>query len=965
MVPHKKLIRSVLIAIAALLVFSLAMALLEIDFSNDKLKEDHASKIISIRETMLGYDTQANKVKTIFADKLNTDVRMMALILSDYLDAGKDAYTGPDVFEDGFVVRLAKDGAKFPPSIRESFPDYTAEEIRQEHRQFSHANTSLPSESRDTLLTSSRIGGNWYYVHMTSEQLFENGVRSQIDQDRLLQTVSEGYEGEIFIVSSAEAEGGILYATRDFASYQALDNLGLSQDDLSKGEFSLSLENGRRYLCFPVRMPAMHVTAVFCEPLGEMTASIINRVLSLVLFAGILFAVLITWLTALERFPSVGAPDEKHAERYAPGRVRRVTFALGFSSMLLVFLFAFFTRSLHYMHIENEAGLNLLSILETQMAAEEEKYAVREKLETEWYTYCGQRFASLAEAYPTLLQDRNLAALSDAIGADYIMVFDSGGNEFACSGDYTGYSLGVGDPGAGDEADASADFRRLLHGEKLIIHEPAEDRFSRLVRQIMGIRITLPEEQGKYGAMLIAVEPDAPYEEDRQNIMQRILGQIVTEDDLMLEIDPETGLILSSNIKDLVGTDAVSAGISKNRILENYMCFFRLDGTLYHGISHGANGNILYFAERAKEMVQTALLFSLAACVLFGLGYFILACTMLKGAGSAPVAEAVREPELKPGGTPSSGDGYPLWRAELSAMWQKLLPEKKAEFVFRAASGLLMVDLLLAASGRGVFSQNAVLSFIFSTDWPRGFNIFAVTSIIMMLCIGILLYLLMKAFFQLLYIMLDTKGKTVSRLVQNLLEYILAAAMIFYSLSFLGVDTTTLLASLGLVSLALTLGSKDIMSDILSGMSIIFEGDYQVGDIVEINGYRGTVLEIGVRSTRLLGDDANVRIISNHNVSDVLNLTKYNSWYNFTANIPVTYSPEELENMLKEELPKLRKGIPEIISGPIYKGITSISHGYMTISIMAEYQEKDYYKVQRKLNHAIRKLFEKAGIPFI
>ena len=85
---------------------------------------------------------------------------------------------------------------------------------------------------------------------------------------------------------------------------------------------------------------------------------------------------------------------------------------------------------------------------------------------------------------------------------------------------------------------------------------------------------------------------------------------------------------------------------------------------------------------------------------------------------------------------------------------------------------------------------------------------------------------------------------------------------IFGTLTVLGTDTNAMLASAGIVSLVIGLGARPLISDILAGLFIIFEGDFRVGDIItEKSNYRGRVQEIGIRSTKLLDDGQNVKIM--------------------------------------------------------------------------------------------------------
>ena len=138
------------------------------------------------------------------------------------------------------------------------------------------------------------------------------------------------------------------------------------------------------------------------------------------------------------------------------------------------------------------------------------------------------------------------------------------------------------------------------------------------------------------------------------------------------------------------------------------------------------------------------------------------------------------------------------------------------------------------------------------------------------------------------------------------------------------------------------------------------EDDFRVGDIIEVNGFSGIVQEIGVRSTKLLCIGDNVKIIGNQNVKNVLNMSKMNSWYSIDLKVPADQPLKEIEEMLERELPKIAESIPEILSGPFYKGVMAIGTDN-TLYIIAECQQENYRKVQRKLNHAIRMLFDQNG----
>ena len=85
---------------------------------------------------------------------------------------------------------------------------------------------------------------------------------------------------------------------------------------------------------------------------------------------------------------------------------------------------------------------------------------------------------------------------------------------------------------------------------------------------------------------------------------------------------------------------------------------------------------------------------------------------------------------------------------------------------------------------------------------------------------------------------------------------------------------TITLASLGLGSLIIGMGARELITDIIAGLFIIFEGDFRVGDVIDVGSYVGMVQEIGLRTTKIAGWNKNVKILNNRNLTNVVNMTR-------------------------------------------------------------------------------------------
>ena len=969
-IPVGKLILSILITLALVAGFIFVMAQVEDRYYRKESAADREQKTQGIRHAMETYDRDEQEIGRWFQTNVNTTVEIMCIALENQAKNGD--YSGPRMFEDGFVARIQDGNPELPEGYPERFPELTAEKIRQTYVSSVISDLSQSGEDQKVLATSGEFAEGWYYVDLTDYSEYTVYINAQLSQKNMLATLCKAYSGELFLVSRDNMEGSFLFTTEGFADYEKLSDLGLNAGELEKETLILHHEQAGSYQCYPILLENMNAIAVFCEPESSRVASRIDRLLTLGIFAASLFAVLITWGVSLAGLMRSNLLTEQEKRiRYSPERIKRITRRAGGLAFIMVFLVALFSRSLQYLYHCNMDGRETVEILENKLSDSVRKTADVEQQEVQWYIYFGHRMGSLIARDQELTSREKLAEFSDCIDADYIMIYDENGNEMACSTDYIGFSLGT------EAEDSSTDFRRILKGVRQIAHEPETDMTTGLERQHIAVRIDLPGEKERFGVLLMAVKPETIMRARLSNTEIRILNQLVTEGEVMIKIDPETKEILSSSMEKLIGQNAVNAGIPEDSIQPGRMTFFYIGDIWYYGVSGNGENPIWYFASEGTGMLLTAVTYALLAAVLFAIGYVILAFYLLgkmvrrrfrvseEGQVIGKLEGRMEERLLKRRRTPSDSMPGKIHEAAVSHLWHSVhYPEKKARIVFYISLGLMMVCLLLSATGNDALSRNAVLSFVIAGDWPRGLNIFAITAVFMVICIGTLTFIITKIVFHLLGGVLETKGATICKLAHSILEYVIAAVVLYYALSFLGVNTTTLLASMGLVSLAVSLGAQSLMSDIVAGLGIVFEGNFQVGDIVEIGNYRGTVLEIGVRSTRLLTEGDNVRIINNHEIHNVLNMSKMNSWYPMEIDLPLTQSTDELEEVFNKELPNIGKAIPEIVSGPIYKGITAIKPNGMTIAIYAEYREKDYYKVQRKLNHAIKKLLQEKDIAF-
>ena len=107
------------------------------------------------------------------------------------------------------------------------------------------------------------------------------------------------------------------------------------------------------------------------------------------------------------------------------------------------------------------------------------------------------------------------------------------------------------------------------------------------------------------------------------------------------------------------------------------------------------------------------------------------------------------------------------------------------------------------------------------------------------------------------------RSRTMISLAKNILRYAVILIAICVILSMFSVDIGTILAGLGIIALIIGFGAESLIADVVTGLFILIDNQYNVGDIIEINGFRGTVTDVSVRTTVLTDVGGNVKILDN------------------------------------------------------------------------------------------------------
>ncbi|OQC14878.1 MAG: putative MscS family protein YkuT [Firmicutes bacterium ADurb.Bin080] len=306
-------------------------------------------------------------------------------------------------------------------------------------------------------------------------------------------------------------------------------------------------------------------------------------------------------------------------------------------------------------------------------------------------------------------------------------------------------------------------------------------------------------------------------------------------------------------------------------------------------------------------------------------------------------------------------------------MFKKFMEKPKKTRVTIIVASLAVLFLILLAALAGVIFPNSLFSRIIDNSIGKFFNLadFFVNNyvrILESLAVLFFVWLLNKLINVIAAIFIKKGGKTemISELIQSLIKYASIAAALFLILSAWGVQTQTLLAGAGIIALAISFGAQSLIEDIISGLFIIFEKQFSIGDIVQLNDFRGNVVTMGIRTTKFEDVNGDIKIINNSDIRGAINTTTNLS--PAVCDISISYSEDiiKVEEVIKSNISRIKTNIPDIIEGPFYKGVQSLADSSVVIRMYAKCKEQNRYQVVRDLNREMKIIFDenKISIPF-
>ncbi|MBY8882974.1 mechanosensitive ion channel family protein [Streptomyces sp. PLK6-54] len=209
------------------------------------------------------------------------------------------------------------------------------------------------------------------------------------------------------------------------------------------------------------------------------------------------------------------------------------------------------------------------------------------------------------------------------------------------------------------------------------------------------------------------------------------------------------------------------------------------------------------------------------------------------------------------------------------------------------------------------------------------------------------------------------RSEAIGSVLRSVASFVILGTAALTVLSVLKINLAPLLASAGVAGVAIGFGARNLVTDFLSGVFMILEDQYGVGDVIDAGVASGTVVEVGLRVTKLRGDNGEIWYVRNGEVKRIGNLSQ--GWATAVVDVQVASGEdlERVESLIAETAEAMAKEDPwdERLWEPVKMlGLESVAADSVVVRVQAKTMPGQASGVGRELRLRIKRAFDRAGV---
>ena len=780
-----------------------------------------------------------------------------------------------------------------------------------------------------------------YYVVIEDDamDLYELQDES-LSWNAVLPRITLGKNGFVF---SVETDGFVsAFSDPDEEQITDISGLGIGMEALRDGFRGTLILEGDSYYCGIKFYEDQQLYIICAIPSEEITSGVL-ALTAVPFFAAFIFLSLQLLYAVMLTGEWDGADEKGRTVSFRMFLAKRMVVLLVLSVVFTV-ASSVYTQVLYAMFIQAESNKKEMEALSESLQRNEE---VQKKTSEKYYSDL-ENLATLAARFlsnnPRLVTREDLAEIAGNLGAEHILLYDESGTAILSDAYYRGLRI------SSNPHELSYEFKKVLTGTPVYVQQKVDESYLDKPYRYAGAIITDEKDELK-GFVQLAFSPDYLQMPLNASAIETLPSTFSGRNNAFVFIvDGEKQTFLYYPKEKMINDPVEDYGLTEEMMQDGYISRTGLDGEerlLYCGfweenmIFTAASVNAITF-----DCLNRGIYISFAGIFVQLLCFIIILLSF--GRKEAGLLKTPEERVFDDSGKK---------RIEALAAERILRLFKSSFLVF---SGVICVSMLFKDV---LFQNNTVLLNLLNGYWNTGVHVFSITACGIYSCMIFFVMELLLFVLELTGKLMNSRGETIIRMLISFARYIAVIGVIFYCANLLGAPTGTLLASAGILSIVIGLGAQSLVTDVLAGLFIIFEKAFKVGDIVRIDSWRGRVLEIGIRNTRFRDIDENsIKIVHNSSLNEIVNLSDLPTCIYTT--IGTEYGEELLrvEEILRKELPEIKKRIPEAIEGPRYSGVSELGDSAVILKFMTVCRNENYYRVRFAVNRELKLLFDKYGI---
>ena len=195
----------------------------------------------------------------------------------------------------------------------------------------------------------------------------------------------------------------------------------------------------------------------------------------------------------------------------------------------------------------------------------------------------------------------------------------------------------------------------------------------------------------------------------------------------------------------------------------------------------------------------------------------------------------------------------------------------------------------------------------------------------------------------------NKKALTLLTILTNVIKYIILVIALLMILATWGVDTKALVASLGVAGAVAGLAMQDMIKDFIGGADILTEDQFKVGDNIEVNGFRGDVIYLGMKTTKIRAYTGEVKIIANRNISEVINYSLMSAICVVDVELSYDNTIDQAEKVLQTAINNTSKQVTYLKKPIKILGIEELTKDSVIYRIEAEVKAMKNFEFNRIL----------------